>query len=161
MGAFTSEEITKKLTDYSTLLKYMPFLQEHGFSEFGKGQLTGRMDLLKEGLSDSTTKHLDQQADSGIIYSQGDPGSFHEYEDELPKISGTRSINTSANLNSKNRRQDFNDVEKNHRIAENPNASNFLEQSKGRKYLPENNKWIFKADDESSWITRIRKLADM
>ena len=40
-------------------------------------------------------------------------------------------------------------------------VQNALDQSRLRNYLPENNKWNFKNDDESSWITRIRKLADM
>src|ERR687897_226304 len=59
MNMFTSEEMNKRLSDFGIIIKYMPFLQDHGFTEFGKGQLIGKMELLKEGFSDSTTNHLE------------------------------------------------------------------------------------------------------
>jgi hypothetical protein len=161
MCAFTSVEISRKLTDFGILLKYMPFLQEHGFSEFGKGQLTGKMELLKEGLSDSAASRSDQQSNSRISLSQLDP-RHHEYEDQPVKISSTVSFNPPTILEDSNsKRHDLNYGEKNSLAVEKAHMRNTPDQSQGRKYLPENNRWNFKADDESSWITRIRKLADV
>jgi hypothetical protein len=158
MSVFTSEEVSRKLADFGIIMKYMPFLQEHGFSEFGKGQLTGKMELLKEGFSDSTTNHSEQQLDrisAGRVHL-----SSRDYEGQVVITSSTPSIGASPHLeDSNNKRQNFNDGEKN------PMGSKTAErtdvQSKGRKYLLENNRWNFKNDDESSWVTRIRKLADM
>lgn len=156
MCAFTSEEISKRLTDFGILLKYMPFLQEHGFSEFGKGQLTGKTELLKEGLSDSALNH----SDSGIGSSQLDP-KHHEYPDRSVNISSALSVNPPTTLgDSKNKRLGFNYGEKDSMAVE-AHTRNPVDQSKGRKYLTENNRWNFKAEDDSSWITRIRKLADV
>ncbi|HZD33597.1 MAG TPA: hypothetical protein VE130_00200 [Nitrososphaeraceae archaeon] len=157
MCAFTSQEISKRLSDFDILMRYMPFLQEHGFSEFGKGQLTGKIELLKEGLSDSALNHSDQQPNSRISSSQLDP-RHHEYEEQSVNISRTLSINPPTTLDdSKSKRLDFNYGEG----AVEHHTRNAMDQSKGRKYLTENNKWNFKADDDSSWITRIRKLADV
>jgi hypothetical protein len=47
------------------------------------------------------------------------------------------------------------------KASERAEGSSTLDQSRGKNYLSENNRWNFKHDDESSWITRIRKLADM
>lgn len=165
MSIFKSEEVSRRLADFGIIMKYMPFLQEHGFSEFGKGQLAGKMELLKEGFSDYTTNHSGQRLDSRISISQADPGSYHDYEEQVVQISRNPSIDVSPNLeDSKNKRRNFDDGEKNAvgiRTAERNDAQNAPDQNRLRNYLPENNKWNFKNDDESSWITRIRKLADM
>lgn len=165
MSVFKSEEVSRRLADFGILIKYMPFLQEHGFSEFGKGQLTGKMELLKEGFSDSTSNQSEQQFDSRISFSQIDPSSFHDYEEQVVKMSSSQSIEASPNLEDlKNKTRNSSDGEKNpmgRKTAERTDVNSALDQSRGRKYLPENNRWNFKNDDESSWITRIRKLADM
>jgi len=164
MSVFTSEEVSRKVADLGIIMKYMPFLQEHGFSEFGKGQLAGKMELLKEGFSDITTNHSEQQLDR-ISISRVHPSSSHGYEEQVVITSSTPSIGTSPHLEDlNNKRQNFNDGEKNPmggKTAERTDVHDALDQSRGRKYLLENNRWNFKNDDESSWITRIRKLADM
>jgi hypothetical protein len=165
MSVFKSEEVSKRLADFGIIMKYMPFLQEHGFSEFGKGQLAGKLELLKEGFSDSSTNHSEQRFDSRIRISQADPNSFHDYEEQVVQISRNPSIDVSPNLeDSKNKRRNFNDGEHNPvgaKTAEGNDVPNALEEGRARTNLPENNKWNFKNDDESSWITRIRKLAEM
>ena len=165
MSIFKSEEVSRRLADFGIITKYMPFLQEHGFSEFGKGQLAGKMELLKEGFSNSSTNHLEQRLDSRISISQADASSFHNYEEQVVQNSRNPSIDVPPNLDDlKNKRQNFDDGEQKPvgiKTAERNDVQNTLNQSRLRNYLPENNKWNFKNDDESSWITRIRKLADM
>jgi len=136
----------------------MRFLQEHGFSEFGKGQLTGKMELLKEGFSDSTTNHLEQQFDSRISTIQVDPSSFHDV-----KLSRTTPIEANSEDSKFNRRKIDNEEISpvGSKTFERQDGHNTLDQGRGRKYLTENNRWNIKNDDESSWISRIRKLADV
>jgi hypothetical protein len=165
MSVFASEEVSRKLADFGIILKYMPFLQEHGFSEFGKGQLTGKMELLKEGLSDSTTNHSGQQFDSCMPNSHVYPSSFHDYEAQDVRMSSATSIETSPNLeHSMSKRRNITEGEKGpggSKASERAEGFSPLDQNRGKNYLSENNRWNFKNDDESSWITRIRKLADM
>ena len=143
----------------------MSFLQEHGFSEFGKGQLTGKMELLKEGFSDIATNRLGQQFDSRISFSQVDPSSIHDYEELVVNTSSSPSIEPPPNSGgSNNKRRNSNDGDKNsmgNMTAERSEVHNAFDHTREGNYLPENNRWNFKNDDESSWITRIRKLADM
>jgi hypothetical protein len=165
MSLFKSEEVNKKLADFGIIMKYMPFLQEHGFSEFGKGQLAGKMELLKEGFSDPSMNRSEQRFNHQISISQADPGTLQDNEDQVVQTPRKPFAIASPNLeDSMNMRQDFDDGEKNRmgiKKAERTDVHNTLGQSRGRGLLPENNKWNFKNEDESSWITRIRKLADM
>lgn len=165
MSLFKSEEVNKILADFCIIMKYMPFLQEHGFSEFGKGQLAGKMELLKEGFSDSSMNRSEQRFNHQISISQANPSTFQDNEDHVVEIPSIPSIDAPPNLeDSKNKRRDFTDREKNRggiKTAERTDLHNTLDQSRGRNYLPANNRWNFKNEDESSWITRIRKLADM
>ncbi|MGA7367688.1 MAG: hypothetical protein WBX01_01045 [Nitrososphaeraceae archaeon] len=157
MSVFASEEASRRLADFGIIMKYMRFLQEHGFSEFGKGQLTGKMELLKEGFSDSTTNHSEQQFDSRISTSQVDPSSYHDV-----KLSRTIPIEANSEGSKFNRRKIDSDEEISPVGSKTfENGHKPLDQGRGRKYLPENNRWNIKNDDESSWISRIRKLADV
>jgi hypothetical protein len=92
MSTFTSEEVSKRLVDFSILTKYMPFLQEHGFSEFGKGQLTGKMELLKESFSDSPANSLSPQFDVPTNFNQIDATPTPDYEELRVKASDLFSI---------------------------------------------------------------------
>jgi hypothetical protein len=165
MSVFTSEEVSKKLEDFGIIMKYMPFLQEHGFSEFGKGQLAGKMELLKEGLSDSTTNQSGRQFDSRMRDSHVNSSFFHDYEEPVVGISSATSIEASPNLEDRmNMGQNFDEVEKTPggiKTSERAERHKALGHSGKKNYLLENNRWNYKSDDESSWITRIRKLADM
>lgn len=163
MSVFTSEEVSRKLADFGIILKYMPFLQEHGFSEFGKGQLTGKMELLKEGLSVSTTNRSAQQFESSMPNSHVYPSSYHDYEAQDVRISSATSIEPDFE-HSMSKRRNFTEGEigpGGSKASKRAEGSSTLDQSRGKNYLSENNRWNFKNDDESSWITRIRKLADM
>lgn len=165
MSVFTSEEVSRRIADFGILMKYMPFLQEHGFSEFGKGQLTGKMELLKEGFSDSTTNRSERQFDSRISSSQAVSNAFHDYEEQVVKTFSNPPIETSPHFeDSNNHRRNLSDGVENpmgSKTADRTDVHDALNQSRGRKYLSENNRWNFKNDDESSWMTRIRKLADI
>ena len=49
---FSTQKAKEKLTDCNVLLRYMVFLQNNGFSDYGKGQIMGQVALLKEYLED-------------------------------------------------------------------------------------------------------------
>jgi hypothetical protein len=164
MSAFTSEEVSKRLVDFSIVMKYMPFLQEHGFSEFGKGQLTGKMELLKESFSDSAANRLTPQFDVRASFNQVDATLNPDYEELRVKTSDSFSIEGSSNLGeSVNKMLSSTGGDKNSmgKTAERDEIHNAFDHSGRGKYLPENNRWNVKNEDDSSWITRIRKLADM
>jgi hypothetical protein len=164
MSTFTSEEASKRLVDFSIMMKYMPFLQEHGFSEFGKGQLSGKMELLKESFSDSHANRLGPQFDVPTNFNQIDATPTPDYEESRVKASDLFSIEGSSNLGeSVNKMLNSTGGDKNSmgKTAEKTEVHNAFDHSGRGRYLPENNRWNVKNDDDSSWITRIRKLADM
>jgi hypothetical protein len=164
MSTFTSEEVSKRLVDFSIMTKYMPFLQEHGFSEFGKGQLTGKMELLKESFSDSPANRLGPQFDVPTNFNQIDATPTPDYEELRVKASDLFSIEGSSNLGeSVNKMLSSTGGDKNSmgKTAEKTEIHHAFDHSGRGRYLPENNRWNVKNDDDSSWITRIRKLADM
>jgi hypothetical protein len=47
------EKIKEKLDDFNVLLKHMDFLQNNGFSDFGRGHIVGQIELLEEYLSEA------------------------------------------------------------------------------------------------------------
>jgi len=129
----------KRLSDFGIIIKYMPFLQDHGFTEFGKGQLIGKMEF--------------------------DSSPYHDGNEQVVKEFTTPAIEVLPYLqNSNNKTRNFDDGEKNptgSKAAQRIDVHDAIDQSRRKKYIAENNKWNFKNEDESSWITRIRKLADM
>jgi hypothetical protein len=52
ISMFSIQKAKEKLADCNVLLKYMTFLQNNGFSDYGKGQIMGQVALLKEYLED-------------------------------------------------------------------------------------------------------------
>lgn len=52
ISMFSIQKAKEKLADCNVLLKYMAFLQNNGFSDYGKGQIMGQVALLKEYLED-------------------------------------------------------------------------------------------------------------
>jgi hypothetical protein len=50
MELISEDEARTKLADCNIILKYMPFLQNNGFSDCGKGQILGQASLLQEYL---------------------------------------------------------------------------------------------------------------
>ena len=164
MNMFTADEKNKRLSDFGIIIKYMPFLQDHGFSEFGKGQLIGKMELLKEGFSDSTTNHLERQYESHLSQYKIDSSPDHDGNEQVVNEFGTPAIEMLPHLESlNNKRRNF-DGEKNPASSKSPQrigVHDTIDESRRKRYPNESNKWNFKNDDETSWITRIRKLADM
>ena len=49
---FSTQKAKEKLADCNVLLKYMTFLQNNGFTDYGKGQVMGQIGLLTEYLED-------------------------------------------------------------------------------------------------------------
>ena len=52
INMFSMQKAKEKLADCNVLLKYMNFLQNNGFSDYGKGQIMGQIALLREYLED-------------------------------------------------------------------------------------------------------------
>jgi hypothetical protein len=52
INMFSIQKAKEKQADCNVLLKYMAFLQNNGFSDYGKGQIMGQLSLLKEYLED-------------------------------------------------------------------------------------------------------------
>jgi hypothetical protein len=52
INMFSTQKAKEKLADCNVLLKYMAFLQNNGFSDYGKGQVMGQIGLLREYLED-------------------------------------------------------------------------------------------------------------
>ena len=52
INMFPIQKAKEKLADCNVLLRYMTFLQNNGFSDYGKGQIMGQVALLKEYLED-------------------------------------------------------------------------------------------------------------
>ena len=54
---FSIQRAKEKLADCNVLLKYMTFLQNNGFSDYGKGQIMGQIGLLREYLEDGVEQN--------------------------------------------------------------------------------------------------------
>jgi hypothetical protein len=52
INMFSTQKAKEKLADCNVLLKYMTFLQNNGFTDYGKGQVMGQIGLLREYLED-------------------------------------------------------------------------------------------------------------
>jgi hypothetical protein len=65
MDLISEDEARTKLADYATLLKYIYFLQNNGFSDCGKGQILGQASLLQEylkkGVQDQDRSYLEKE----------------------------------------------------------------------------------------------------
>jgi hypothetical protein len=53
MGMISADEAKIKLSECNVLIKYMNFLQANGFTDCGKGQILGRVSLIRECLGDN------------------------------------------------------------------------------------------------------------
>jgi hypothetical protein len=79
----TLELAKTKLNDLNVLIRYLPFLQNNGFSDLGKGKILGQVQLLKE-----------------LINEQG---GHLEYNEEIPQETDSTSIQEEGtNTNSYN-----------------------------------------------------------
>ena len=54
----TLELAKTKLNELNVLIRYLPFLQNNGFSDLGKGKILGQVQLLKE-LINEQGEHLE------------------------------------------------------------------------------------------------------
>ena len=70
INMFSTQKAKEKLADCNVLLKYMAFLQNNGFSDYGKGQVMGQIGLLREYLEDGIEqkeRDKEESKDSNIF----------------------------------------------------------------------------------------------
>jgi hypothetical protein len=71
INMFSTQKAKEKLADCNVLLKYMAFLQNNGFSDYGKGQVMGQIGLLREYLEDGVEqkeRDKEESKDSNNIF---------------------------------------------------------------------------------------------
>jgi hypothetical protein len=64
INMFSMQKAKEKLADCNVLLKYMSFLQNNGFSDYGKGQIMGQIALLREYLEDGVEEKEREKEES-------------------------------------------------------------------------------------------------
>jgi hypothetical protein len=62
------EKAREKILECNVLLKHMTFLQNNGFSDYGRGQIIGQIALLKEYLGESEVEAEQQNEDNREAY---------------------------------------------------------------------------------------------
>ena len=70
---FSMQKAKEKLADCNVLLKYMTFLQNNGFSDYGKGQIMGQIALLREYLEDGVEqkeRDKEESKDNNNIFAE-------------------------------------------------------------------------------------------
>jgi hypothetical protein len=72
INMFSMQKAKEKLADCNVLLKYMSFLQNNGFSDYGKGQIMGQIALLREYLEDGVEEkeREKEQSKDNIVFSE-------------------------------------------------------------------------------------------
>lgn len=72
INMFSMQKAKEKLADCNVLLKYMNFLQNNGFSDYGKGQIMGQIALLREYLEDGVEEkeREKEQSKDNIVFSE-------------------------------------------------------------------------------------------
>ncbi len=72
INMFSMQKAKEKLADCNVLLKYMSFLQNNGFSDYGKGQIMGQIALLREYLEDGVEEKEREKEESkdNIVFSE-------------------------------------------------------------------------------------------
>ena len=72
----TLELAKTKLNELNVLIRYLPFLQNNGFSDLGKGKILGQVQLLKELINEQgerleCSEEIPQETDSASIQEEG------------------------------------------------------------------------------------------
>ena len=72
----TLELAKTKLNELNVLIRYLPFLQNNGFSDLGKGKILGQVQLLKELINEQGerleySEEIPQETDSASIQEEG------------------------------------------------------------------------------------------
>jgi hypothetical protein len=73
INMFSMQKAKEKLADCNVLLKYMAFLQNNGFSDYGKGQIMGQIALLREYLEDGVEqkeRDKEESKDNNNIFAE-------------------------------------------------------------------------------------------
>lgn len=77
----TLELAKTKLDELNVLIRYLPFLQNNGFSDLGKGKILGQAQLLKElineeGESPENSEEITQEASSSRSHGTATTNSY-------------------------------------------------------------------------------------
>lgn len=72
----TLELAKTKLNELNVLIRYLPFLQNNGFSDLGKGKILGQVQILKELINEQGERleyneEIPQETDSASIQEEG------------------------------------------------------------------------------------------
>jgi hypothetical protein len=67
------EKIKEKLDDYNVLLKHMDYLQNNGFSDFGRGHIIGQIELLEEYLSETRESQGEEEEAAAPVAVEMEP----------------------------------------------------------------------------------------
>lgn len=72
----TLELAKTKLNELNVLIRYLPFLQNNGFSDLGKGKILGQVQILKELINEQGERleyneEIPQETDSAPIQEEG------------------------------------------------------------------------------------------
>ena len=83
---FSIQKAKEKLADCNILLKYMSFLQNNGFSDYGKGQIMGQIALLREYLEggvEGKEREKDESKDNNNIFAEDKTYKDKKVEQQL------------------------------------------------------------------------------
>lgn len=87
----TLELAKTKLNELNVLIRYLPFLQNNGFSDLGKGKILGQVQLLKELINEQGERleyneEIPQETDSTSIQEEGT--NTNSYNSITPTLIG-------------------------------------------------------------------------
>ena len=87
----TLELAKTKLNELNVLIRYLPFLQNNGFSDLGKGKILGQVQLLKELINEQGERleyneEIPQETDSASIQEEGT--NTNSYNSITPTLIG-------------------------------------------------------------------------
>jgi hypothetical protein len=163
MSLLSTEEANRRFSEFRTLFRYMPFLQEHGFSEYGKGQLTGKMELLQDYFSNfpSDNPVLEYDVNNGHL-PRGNRTDSQDKQSQVKKPYDGQSDNRDNVRGSLTDTARSSEREKDHQKVQSATRANIdTVHIEERRYFPENIRRNIKSYDGPSWIAKIRKLTEM
>jgi hypothetical protein len=163
MSLLSTDEATRRFSEFRILFRYMSFLQQHGFSEYGKGQLTGKMELLQDYFSNfpSDDPILECDVNNGHLPrenrtdSQGKLSQVKKpYDGQSDNSDNVRGAPTDTTRSS--------ELEKDPRKVQSATIANTEKvHIQDREHFSENIGRNIKSYNGPSWMAKIRKLTEM
>jgi hypothetical protein len=162
MSLLSTEEARRRFSEFRTLFRYMSFLQEHGFSEYGKGQLTGKMELLQDYFSNFPSDNPVLEYDVNGHLPRENSTDSQDKQSQVKKPYDGQSDNRDNVRGSLTDTTRSSEREKDHQKVQSATRANIdTVHIEERRYFPENIRRNIKSYDGPSWIARIRKLTEM